>query len=57
MSAPTERDLLAMIMRRRQLSGENYEKARKNILEYLKSSGRITSEEYERLKNAHGPRS
>jgi hypothetical protein len=50
--ALTEKDLLALISRRRALSGESYEKARKNILDYLKGSGRITSEEYQRLKNA-----
>jgi hypothetical protein len=53
-SAPSDRDLQAMIMRRRQLSGESYEKARKNILDYLKSTGRITDAEYQRLKGAHG---
>ena len=56
MPAPSERELLALITRRRALSGESYEKARKNILDYLKESGRITSEEHQRLKNAHNPR-
>lgn len=54
MASITEHDLNAMITRRRGISGESYEAARKAVLEYLKGSGRITAEEYERLKNARG---
>jgi membrane peptidoglycan carboxypeptidase len=54
MPSITEEDLNSMITRRRSLSGETYEKARKNVLDYLKGSGRITEEEYERLKNTRG---
>jgi hypothetical protein len=50
----TENELNSLIMRRRALSGETYEKARKSVLEYLKNEGRISAEEYQRLKNARG---
>lgn len=52
----SETELLSMVSRRRGMSGESYETARKNLLEYLKGSGRISHEEYERLKKAGKPR-
>jgi hypothetical protein len=44
------------IARRRSMSGESYEKARTNLLEYLKGSGRISLETYQRLKRKTRPR-
>lgn len=54
MHSITEEELNSLITRRRGLSGESYEAARKAVLEYLKGTGRITHEEYDRLKNTRG---
>ncbi len=51
MGTISEQELNGLITRRRALSGESYEKARKNVLEFLKSSGRISPEEFARLSN------
>ncbi|HEY3451657.1 MAG TPA: hypothetical protein VGK67_35190 [Myxococcales bacterium] len=58
MPSITEHDLESMVTRRRALSGESYSAARKAVLEYLKGTGRITAEEYERLQrgNPRDPR-
>jgi hypothetical protein len=47
----TEQELLSLITRRRALSGESYEKARKAVIEHLRDSGRISAEECQRLLN------
>lgn len=47
----SEQDLNSLIVRRRAMSGESYEKARQAVLDYLREQGRISAEECDRLKN------
>lgn len=51
----SEAELNQLITRRRAMSGEGYDKARRAVLDYLREQGTITSDECERMKNdSHG---
>lgn len=50
----SEADLNALITRRRAMSGETYEAARRAVLAYLREQGTITADEFERLKDSRG---
>ena len=49
----TEDDFESLVRRRRSLSGESYEFASKNVLEYLKGTGQLSEENYRELKRKH----